>query len=380
MKRPLAQPHLMIVIHSLGGGGAERVAADMAGYWIQQGIKVTLVTQTDPSTDVYALHPRVTRRVMGTASASRSRTGGILSNAWRIARLRRLIKQDRPTLIVGMMTTSSILCLLAARGLRCRVIATEHTHPPSQSLSPAWERLRRWTYPKAHCVVSLTPDTEAWIDRHIPGCKLAVIPNAVRWPMAATDPVVEPPERNGRLRLLAVGRLHPQKGFDLLVQAFAEIAPYLPLWDLVILGEGDERTTLQERIDQLGLTERVKMPGRVGNVGDWYQASDLYVLSSRVEGLSNTLLEAMASGLPAVAFDCETGPRAIIRDGIDGVLVRPVEDAEILAAHLSHIMAHPEKRTLMARRATDVRDRFSMPRVMAMWAHVFGLEHRTHER
>lgn len=380
MKRPLAQPHLMIVIHSLGGGGAERVAADMAGYWIQQGIKVTLVTQTDPSTDVYALHPRVIRRVMGTAGASHSRAGGILSNAWRIARLRRLIKQDRPTLIVGMMTTSSILCLLAARGLRCRVIATEHTHPPSQSLSATWERLRRWTYPKAHSVVSLTPDTEAWIDRHIPGCKLAVIPNAVRWPMGATDPVVEPPARNGRLRLLAVGRLHPQKGFDLLIQAFAEIAPYLPLWDLVILGEGDERSALQERIDHLGLTERISMPGRVGNMGDWYLASDLYVLSSRVEGLSNTLLEAMASGLPAVAFDCETGPRAIIRDGIDGVLVRPVEDAEILAAHLSHIMAHPEKRNLMARRATDVRDRFSMPRVMAMWAHVFGLEHRTHER
>lgn len=356
------------------------MAADLAGYWVQHGFKVTLVTQTDPSTDAYTLHPRVVRRVLGTAGPSGSRVGGALSNAWRIARLRRLFKRERPTLILGMMTTSSVLSILAARGLRCRVIATEHTHPPSQGLSPAWERLRRWAYPKAHAVVALTTDTETWLTRNVPGCRLAVIPNAVRWPLAVVDPVIDPPSRNGRFRLLAVGRLHAQKGFDLLIQAFAEIAPFLPLWDMVILGEGPEREALQAAIDSAGLGERILMPGRVGNVADWYQAADLYVLSSRVEGLSNTLLEAMASGLPAVAFDCETGPRAIIRDGIDGVLVRPVEDPEVLAAHLSHIMAHPDKRAALARRATDVRDRFSMPRIMAMWGQVFGLERRNGDR
>jgi glycosyltransferase involved in cell wall biosynthesis len=109
----------------------------------------------------------------------------------------------------------------------------------------------------------------------------------------------------------------------------------------------------------------------VGNVSDWYMQSDLYVLSSQFEGLSNTLLEAMASGLTPVAFDCDTGPREIIRPGIDGVLVRPVEDHEALAAHLSDMMAHPERREAYARRAVDVRDRFSTARVMALWGQVF---------
>jgi glycosyltransferase involved in cell wall biosynthesis len=106
-------------------------------------------------------------------------------------------------------------------------------------------------------------------------------------------------------------------------------------------------------------------------VADWYRQSDLYVLSSRVEGLSNTLLEAMACGLAAVAFDCDTGPREIIRHGIDGALVRPAEDADALAAHLSDLMANPARRQAYARRATDVRDRFSTVRVMALWGQLF---------
>ena len=74
------------------------------------------------------------------------------------------------------------------------------------------------------------------------------------------------------------------------------------------------------------------MPGRVGNVGDWYASADLYVLTSRFEGLSNTLLESMASGLAAVCFDCDTGPREVVRDGVDGVLVRPNGDVPALCA------------------------------------------------
>jgi glycosyltransferase involved in cell wall biosynthesis len=128
---------------------------------------------------------------------------------------------------------------------------------------------------------------------------------------------------------------------------------------------------LQEQIDALHLAHRISMPGRVGNVADWYAESDLYVLSSRVEGLSNTLLEAMASGLAPVAFDCETGPREIVRSGIDGVLVNPAGDEDALAAHLSDMMAHPERRKAYARRAVDVRDRFSTTRVMALWSQLF---------
>lgn len=366
------QPHLLIFIHSLRGGGAERVVADMSAWWSDCGVKVSVVTQAGRDTDVYILDERVSRHVLGTAEETGGGLRGLLANLRRVWRLRRILRREKPTVVLGMMTTSSILAVLASWRLGCRVIATEHTHPPSQRLPDIWQRLRQWAYPRAHRVVALTQGTANWIEREVPGAQLAVIPNAVRWPLQDGEPVHEPPTSGGRYRLLAVGRLHPVKGFDRLITAFASIAGRFPDWDLVILGEGSSRPELEQQIHDLNLTGRIVLPGRVGNISQWYLASDLYVLSSRMEGLSNTLLEAMAAGLAPVAVDCDTGPREIIRDGIDGVLVNPPDDEDALAAHLSDLMAHPEKRQALARRAVDVRDRFSMPRIMALWGKLFG--------
>ncbi|WP_459615717.1 glycosyltransferase family 4 protein [Bordetella sp. 2513F-2] len=367
---PARPPRILVFIHSLHGGGAERVAADLTASWAQAGGEVMLVTQAGPEGDAYALHPRVARRVLGTA-AEGGGLGGLWRNVRRVRALRAVLREFQPDVVLAMMTTASVLAVLAARGLPCRVIATEHAHPPSQALSGLWQRLRRVTYPHAARVVALTGGTAAWIAQHVPGSRLAVIPNAVHWPLPDGEPRREPPQAPQRRRLLAVGRLHPDKGFGVLVDAYARLADEFADWDLIILGEGPERGALQARIDQAGLTERVRMPGRVGNVGDWYRSADLYVLSSRFEGLSNTLIEALASGLAAVSFDCDTGPREIVRDGVDGVLVRPVGDAGVLAQALAPMMRDDRRRAAMATRAREARERFSAARILAMWQELF---------
>ena len=140
---------------------------------------------------------------------------------------------------------------------------------------------------------------------------------------------------------------------------------------MVILGEGEERRALEAQLREAGLASRVFMPGRAGNVGDWYDSADLYVLTSRFEGLSNTLLESMASGLAAVSFDCDTGPREIVRDGVDGVLVRPNGDVPALAKALDAAMGDAAERSRMAQAAIDVRDRFSAARVLQKWQELF---------
>lgn len=370
-RKRTSELHLLIVIHSLRGGGAERVAVDLSTYWVGQGYRVTLATQADAEQDVYALDPAVQRVVLGGAANSGGGLRGLMANTVRIWRLRRLIRRIRPNIVLGMMTTASILSVLAARRLACKVIVSEHTHPPVQKLSPSWQRLRAKTYPRAHAVVALTAGTAQWLEEYVPGVKPVVIPNAVRWPLPVTEPILDAARVQQRKRLLAVGRLHTVKGFDLLLQAFGRIASYFPDWDLVIVGEGPEREALEQQIDDLGLQERVFLPGRAGNIGQWYENADMYVLSSRTEGLSNTLLEAMASGLPVLAFDCDTGPREIIRPGIDGMLVTPAGDPEALAAHLSDWMAHPTEREACARRAVDVLDRFCTVRVMGLWRQLF---------
>ncbi|WP_154393337.1 glycosyltransferase, partial [Bordetella pertussis] len=177
MSGPAERPlRVLIFIHSLHGGGAERVAADLSAHWARDGRAVMLVTQTDASGDVYPLHPQVLRRTLDTAGEGGG-WRGVLANLRRIRALRALIKDFQPDIVLGMMTTASVLAVLAARGLGCRVVATEHTHPPSQALSGMWLRLRRWTYPRAARVVALTRGTADWLRTHVPGSRLAVIPN-----------------------------------------------------------------------------------------------------------------------------------------------------------------------------------------------------------
>ncbi|MBO9356461.1 glycosyltransferase [Bordetella petrii] len=370
MHTPHDPPRVLIFIHSLHGGGAERVAADLSAHWAQAGWRVMVATQADAAGDAYTLHPAVRREVLHTEGAGGG-LRGVLSNVRRVRVLRRVLREFQPDIVLAMMTTASVLAVLAARGLPCYVIATEHTHPPSQALSGLWQRLRRLTYPRAARVVALTRGTADWLARHVPGSRLAVIPNPVHWPLSRTEPVLAPPPAEGRRRLLAVGRLHPDKGFDLLIQAYAQVAARHPDWDLVILGEGGERQRLQAQIDAAGLQARVAMPGRVGNVGDWYRDADLYVLSSRFEGLSNTLLESLASGLAAVCFDCDTGPREVVRDGVDGVLVRPNGDVPALAEALSRLMGDAAARQALAARAVEARERFSAQRVLGLWQELF---------
>jgi glycosyltransferase involved in cell wall biosynthesis len=195
---------------------------------------------------------------------------------------------------------------------------------------------------------------------------VAVIPNPVVLPISGSGPDLDPARivRNRRFAL-AVGRLVEQKGFRRLIGAFAKVAAAAPDWDLVILGGGPERAALEAHLLQLGLLERVHLPGRVGNVGRWYASAGMYVLSSYYEGFPNALLEAMAYGVPSISIDCPTGPADIIRHGVDGLLVN---DMDGLADGMGRLMRDERERAEMSSRAREVADRFSLDRVGALWA------------
>lgn len=138
----------------------------------------------------------------------------------------------------------------------------------------------------------------------------------------------------------------------------------------MIAGEGHLRATLEGQARSAGLQHRILFAGRVGNLGDWYENADLYAMTSEFEGFPNTLAEAMAHGLPAVSFDCETGPRDIIRHGIDGFLIRP-NDTSGLKAAMDRLMGDTELRTQFATNAIEVRTRFSLEKTSLLWEHLF---------
>ncbi len=158
----------------------------------------------------------------------------------------------------------------------------------------------------------------------------------------------------------------PQKGFDLLIEAFARVAPSFPDWELTIHGEGDSRAGLEAARDRLGLTDRVQLPGPTRDLPSALTTADLFVLSSRYEGFPNVLCEAMAAGVPVVSFDCPSGPAEIVRDGTDGLLV-PAGDVAGLAAALARLMGDDRARAAFAERAPEVAGRFSAQAMLAQW-------------
>ena len=365
---------LAIVIHSMTCGGAERVTANLANAWAERGWTVSLVSLASQALDFYALSPRVRRVALGVAGDSSGFVSAVRANAGRLRALRRVLRALEPDVVLGMMSPTAVLGILASAGLGCRVVVAEHTYPPMLPVAPLWDFLRRLTYPRAHRVSMLTSEGLRWLEDRIPRARGTVIPNPVSYPLPAGTPVLPPQSivADGKRLLLAVGRLDGGKQFERVIAAFGVLAPRCEAWHLAVLGEGPERSSLERQVAALGLQGRVSLPGRVGNVGEWYGRADLYVMSSRYEGFPNTLAEAMAHGCPAVSYDCDTGPRDIVRHEVDGLLVRPVGDVPALAAALERLMADDAERARMAARAVEVRSRYSMPRILDLWDEVLG--------
>jgi glycosyltransferase involved in cell wall biosynthesis len=364
---------LLIFIHSLSSGGAERVTANLANHWADKGWHIAVVTLALQSNDFYELHPAVKRIALELAGDSGNVLAGLWQNLRRVFALRRVLRQFKPTIALGMTTTANILLALATWGLpQVHAIGSERIHPPQWPLGAIWEGLRRHTYGRLAAVTALTSESADWLKVHTGARRVPVIPNAALWPLPMQAPRVTPDSlcQSGRQLLLAVGRLDAQKGFDWLEDAFINLAERYPDWDLVILGEGPQRATLQDHARAAGLKKRVFLPGRVGNVGEWYERADLYVMSSRFEGFPNVLAEAMAHGLAAVSFDCDTGPRDVIRHEVDGLLVPPGDVAGLTAA-LDRLMGDIGLRRQFAERAVEVRRRFSIERIAGMWEDLF---------
>lgn len=359
---------IVMVIHSLSGGGAERVAVNLSRYWADLGQAVTILTLAGTEQDFYCLDPRVQRIALCLAQDSSNVAAALRANMRRIRVLRRTLRREQPDVVLSLMTTANVLAALAARGLPCAVVVSERIHPPQFPLGRTWERLRRWSYGWSDAVVALTSESAAWLRHHTTARRVEVIPNPVLWPLPNQPPIIYPQSMfpDQRKLVLGVGRLAPQKGFEFLIEAFARVAHNYHDWDLVILGEGPERRVLQLLIESRGITERVYLPGLVGNIGDWYARAQLYVMSSRFEGFPNTLVEALASGCPAVSFDCDTGPRDIIRHEMDGLLVPP-GDVEALGAAMARLMENEMLRNLFSAAAVEARERFSIQRIGAMW-------------
>ena len=358
---------ITLVITNLDSGGAERVISIMANHWAKKSWPVTLLTFDDGSTPpFYDLYSRIRLIPLGIYKASSNPAAAIAINLKRIYVLRRAIRHSKPDVVISLTWFVNILVLFATRGLAGPVVVSEHNDPLTSPIGRVWEWLRRWTYTFDAKIIVLTDRAKECFSPAIQA-RTTVIPNPVPpLPQAEhtpTDVMLAKPA------LVAMGSFYPQKGFDLLLKAFARLKSRYPQWTLTILGDGPMRPQLESLRDSLGLNDRVHLPGRVKNPHHVLMQADLFVLSSRWEGWPMALAEAMACGLPVIAADCRTGPREMIRDGVDGVLVPP-ENVEALTTTMGQLMSDESARKRLASRAMEITERFPLEKVMGMWEEV----------
>lgn len=368
LEKTINKVKLLIFIHSLGAGGAERVTAHLVNFWAERGWDITILTMVKSEVDAYIIDSRVKRISLGLDAQSSSLWGGIKDNILRIKSLRRVINKVQPDTVLSMMSNANVLLALASIGnKRFRTVGSERTHPPCLPLGKAWELLRKFTYCYLDAVVALTDKSALWLKENTNPRKVVVIPNAAVWPIPVNQPILDPSKWIDKERcIIGVGRLSPEKGFDILIEIFKDLRCEFPNWSLLILGEGGERQKLESLISDNDLTSCVKLPGRAGNIGEWYKEASVYVMTSKFEGFPNTLVEAMASGLPAISFDCDTGPADIIKNGVNGFLILP---GNVLAMReaIRRLMRDEQLRCEMGQKAISVRAKFSHEAIMQKW-------------
>jgi GalNAc-alpha-(1->4)-GalNAc-alpha-(1->3)-diNAcBac-PP-undecaprenol alpha-1,4-N-acetyl-D-galactosaminyltransferase len=367
--------NIVIVVSAMNMGGAQRVVSILSDRWVRDGHIVTLIiTFSDEIENHYHINADVNvKHLVNNKLFPRFKPLNLIS---KLLNLRKLIKAVNADVVISFLARVNVATTLSTIGLSPSLVVCERTWPPFASLNHNYFWLSRMLLKRADHFIVQTEKSQSWLKEHFSTSNVTAIPNPVSYPLLSENHSLVFPSSvllTKHKVVLASGRMHEIKQFDMLIKAFARINDKYKEWVLVILGDGEERDYLNNIIKELGVGDQVFFPGRVGNIGDWYSRADLFVLSSKVEGFPNVLLEAMAHGVASISFDCDTGPRDMIQHGVNGVLVDPEEQEAGLTRAMESMMSDEGLRSIMAKNSVRVRDKFSIERISKTWDQILDL-------
>lgn len=350
--------NIIFVTISMRGGGTERVISILANRMVEMGYSVTIVMIADPTIE-YTLDERI-----DTVCVSKPTGGSFLERMKRIRNLRKVFGQNQNARIISMGTVANLFTLVSTLGLSGNITISERNDPNRLNHRPIkkyeiW--IRNILYRRADKVVLQTEDVLQCFPDAIRK-KSVIIPN----PVPAEMPIPAPIEKREK-KIIAVGRLIVEKNHKLLIDAFAEFHRQFPDYVLNVYGQGELEQELQRQIEDLHLQNNVSLCGFCNNIYDILGMGGIFVLSSDSEGLSNTLLEALAMGIPTIATDCPVGgSRVCIRNGENGFII-PVKDKDALVQKLTQLASDIELRKRLSKNAMRIREDFSEDRIVSRW-------------
>lgn len=341
--------NIAFISESLSGGGAERATANLAnGLCLKDDINVSVITGEKKDND-YELSDKI-RRVclIKNSLIADSRV------------LKHYLTENDIDVVVGMgLYVNFCACLMNSKNLKTKVIISERNSPKHDNISKKSKLLRFLIYRRADGYVFQTEQARDFYSRKIQA-RSVVIHNPVK-----NDLPYRTDKHNKEI--VAVGRLMPQKNYDLLLRAFSELRKRNKDYILRIFGEGKEEERLRNLCKDLGIENVTRFEGFCTNVHEEIKDSDIFVLSSDFEGMPNSLMEAMAMGFPVVSTDCPCGgPKELIKDGNNGLLI-PVGNTEKLMERILNLINNDTLRETLSENAIKIRNTHSIHAIISEW-------------
>ncbi len=405
--------HIAMYIGSLNKGGAERVMCNLAEYFFKEGYEVTLVT-TYLSDDEYevpdgnwkalatpeseeklfpgeeimeVITPEddkrrviVNRNKKGisrvfTALLPGERSGRISNFFLRFGKLRNTWRKIKPDLILSFLGKNNIMAISTSLGLNIAVVVSVRSNPSREYGAKSLDFSMNLLFPRAAGVVVQTTGAGEYFKKSIRD-KSIVLPNSVHPDFINRE--VIPFEKRTKT-IVSVGRLDYNKNQILLIRAFGEIMDRFAQYRLVIYGDGPQRKEfervaadiLKDREASLGDAPRIEFKGNVSGVAERISDAEVFVLTSRQEGMPNALIEAMALGLTCISTDCPCGgPADIIKNEENGLLIPMGDDKDMLEAlstALERVMTDREFSCKLSEKASEVRNIYSPDKINRQW-------------
>lgn len=365
--------------------GTERVMSDKMNFLATRGYDVSLVTYEQGMHPMaFSLHPSIRYFDLGTRFFEIERYGIIkrlpLYFLLRLKfrkRLKEVLNNIQPDIVISTTYSIKLLDIILA--------VNTHAHNIVESHIACYTVKKAYDYRNSCIFQFFAKMYDKWILGKLSKAdKLVVLTkgDAIDWKEYTNNIIVIPnpvtyypktiASHNGaNKRILCVGRLQEQKGFDMLIDAFARIAHLCEGWTIDIFGDGQDKQFLMEKIRNQELDGRIIIHPPVDDIYKEYQCSDFFVLSSRFEGLPLVLGEAMACGIPCVAFKCKYGPEDIIDDGKTGLLVENGNTID-LSEKILWMVKHDEERLRMGERAREDIKRYEKSAIMKRWLSLFA--------
>jgi len=346
---------ILFVISSLNTGGAEKNLTTISNYFDTLGHNITIVILSKDK-PFFTSNSSIELIQLGLDRPK----DGFLNRVKHIPTLIYSLKENistlKPDIVISFMTEVNVLSTIASKLAGVPIVVSERTNYNFLS-SKIWKILRRVVYPFSDALIVQSNYDKKKYSFHN-NCH--IIYNSI---------FISNQYKNIKREniILAVGRLTYIKGFDMLIEAFSNLN--YKDWKLIIVGEGELRQKLEEQISKKGLNSFIEMPGRTLDIEKYYKKASIFVLSSRMEGFPNVLIEAMAYGCSSIAFDCLTGPSDIIKNKENGVLVKPKNIKE-LSKELMILIDDTSKRKELGNNATKISDRLSIDKISNRWLEV----------